>query len=475
MELSREKVLDCLQQVFPEKYNCTYSTSEWKFSSPRGFKIEAKSPVIENIGTAIWYVDEQSITASFESKSNLSREQALQEVNAFNAQHELLSNTMHVYLNDNNTIDVYIRQRLINESDDYIKKFLGSSVVVGIDRLNWWSKMCAEYSKKKIEEEKRQEEAKKKAEEEMKREAEEKRPNFFADFLEVAKKTAELEARKKEEEKKKAETARETEKANENKGQSLLKGVFGKLKTSVEKVTNKTSYPNRIINILKAVAERKKGNLTQQKDNNVFLMGGYQEGDFYLIYSKDYTNPSVDVEFRSCEFENKAKMDDMGATIVKAGINTNFSAYTNPDNTILFRKTIMIQDIEDENTAISDIEKGVDILIHAVVEVRDKWQKWPTKQEVETRRRAKTAKEEAERREREARKKAERKAAEEKRREQLIKECKLEIAQIKVKIADYNNWYNRSKDDYPKRCLEDEKEKLVKAELKLAKLEAGQI
>ena len=82
---------------------------------------------------------------------------------------------------------------------------------------------------------------------------------------------------------------------------------------------------------------------------------------------------------------------------------------------------------------------------------------------------------EAERREREARKKAERKAAEEKRREQLIKECKLEIAQIKVKIADYNNWYNRSKDDYPKRCLEDEKEKLVKAELKLAKLEAGQI
>lgn len=89
-------------------------------------------------------------------------------------------------------------------------------------------------------------------------------------------------------------------------------------------------------------------------------------------------------------------MDDMGATIVKAGINTNFSAYTNPDNTILFRKTITIQDIVDESRAISDINKGIDILLHAVVEIRDKWQKWPTKQESEDRRKVEAAKKEAE-------------------------------------------------------------------------------
>ena len=156
------------------------------------------------------------------------------------------------------------------------------------------------------------------------------------------------------------------------------------------------SYHETMKRILKAVAEQKKGNLIQQKDNNVFLMSEYAEGNFYLTYSKDNSNPSVDVEFRSYEFENKAKMEDMGAAIVKAGINTNFSAYTNPDNTILFRKTITIQDIVDESRAISDINKGIDILIHAVVEIRDKWHKWPKKQESEYRRNVEAAKMEAE-------------------------------------------------------------------------------
>lgn len=476
MELSCEKVLDCLKQEFSGKFSFTYSTSEWKLNSPNGFKIEAKGSIIENLGTAIWYVDEQSITASFESKLSLPREQAIREVNASNAQLDFESNTMHIYLNDNNTIKAYIRQRLIKESDDYIKDFLGFSLVAGIVRLSWWSKMCVEYSKKRIEEETKRQEEEKKKEERRKKEEEERKRVEEVKRQEEAKRKAEEEARKKmEEEKKKAEAAIEKEKASENKVQSLLKGLLGKMKASGDdmsegrwyaekvggdietatkwKVSNKTkaSFPSRMERVFNAAAEGLGKTLTPGKRENGFLLAEYGIGRFgYSYFIIEGECFDVAVHFSSNEFKNKEFAERMSLD-VNDYLKKNevilklqgFDCSLNLGTRVSIRKDILFRDIEDGDL-IDIIQNTTKSLMDVVQKINER-KKWPLSREATFRKR-----------------------------QQLISESKLKIEELKSRVADCEADCARHKrDNYYIQKRAEARADLQKEKLRLEKLNSG--
>ena len=153
------------------------------------------------------------------------------------------------------------------------------------------------------------------------------------------------------------------------------------------------NYPSTMKRIMADAVKQINWEFTPQAEKNAFQIGDYAEGCFSLKHSTDYKNPSVDIEFISREFENSEKTNEMVNVIVNSGLLSNFDAYTRSDNTIFFKKTIAIQNIDDEQTAASNIKDGIDTLINAVITIRDKWQRWPTKAEVEARHREQAARE----------------------------------------------------------------------------------
>ena len=269
----------------------------------------------------------------------------------------------------------------------------------------------------------------------------------------------------------------EHDKNNEvaNKVAQGTRAAAGMLSSAFDKMTKKIAYPSTMKRILAEAVKQVNWELTPQEEKNAFQIGDFAEGCFFLKYSTDSKNPSVDIEFISREFENSEKTKEMGNTIENSGLLKNFKAYVNGDNTILFRKTIAIQNIDDEQTAASNIKYGIETLIIAVSDIKNKWQRWPTYAEVVARHREQAARKAAEERERKAKAAAARKAKEAERREKMIAQCKLNVAKLRVRVAECEAQCNSHRgDDYYIGQRDRAKTDLAKEEYKLQRLEAGE-
>ena len=276
---------------------------------------------------------------------------------------------------------------------------------------------------------------------------------------------------------KKEEHDKNNEVANEvaNKVAQGTRAAAGMLSSAFDKMTKKIAYPSTMKRILAEAVKQVNWELTPQEEKNAFQIGNFAEGCFFLKYSTDSKNPSVDIEFISREFENSEKTKEMGNTIENSGLLKYFKAYVNGDNTILFRKTIAIQNIDDEQTAASNIKDGIETLIIAVSDIKNKWQRWPTYAEVVARHREQAARKAAEERERKAKAAAARKAKEAERREKMIAQCKLNVAKLRVRVAECEAQCNSHRgDDYYIGQRDRAKTDLAKEEYKLQRLEAGE-
>ena len=267
--------------------------------------------------------------------------------------------------------------------------------------------MRKQYEEEEEEEKKKSEEDKKKREEEERKSVEEAKKvaeqqskamdlisAFFSRGEKEAREEAEEEARRKmEEEKKKAETARETEKANENKGQSLLKGLFGKKKASDDGMSKARGSVDKVIDdtvtrtiggvtirtsmktILQEAAQGLKKSLYQEKEN-VFQLSSFRTGQFHYSYYREEKGFDVAVSFKSNEFENKEIAEKMRLDIKDYLKSQGFDdCEVVETKKVLIRKDIILRN-KKEGDLIARIQNTTNLLI-GVVQKIDEWRKWP--------------------------------------------------------------------------------------------------
>lgn len=198
---SNTQIISFVQQQLPQDYHINFSQID-------DHTVVGHSDNFDDMATVMWQTNNGSIVTLIESKLALSRTKALQAVNDFNARHDFKSHMVHLYLKDDNRVVIYMKQRLREDSEEYIKKWVGGTTLIGLNILGWWSNLWAEEAKAKMqaEEEARkaaqavlaQEEARKRMEA-AKREAEQRR------MEEEQRKRAAEQKKKDEENRKKAE------------------------------------------------------------------------------------------------------------------------------------------------------------------------------------------------------------------------------------------------------------------------------
>lgn len=443
-----------------------------------GFSFEEKDETIighcpgyNKIGSFQWKVtvdgDEENYEIEMRVESQRvanDRQIAFLLINDYNKTPKWGGNYCVAALSDDNKFILQMKYDTTQDlSEEFVSFFYAAMpTLVAIKALDWWegvlggsfthdgmidnsavdqrrvrglSKLGSK-AQKAEEEAKRQEEKKKREEEEMKRIEEEKRQ-------EESKRKSEEEARKKmEEEKKKAEVAIEKEKASENKGQSLLKGLLGKLKTSVDDLNN-TSYSRRMKKILNAAAEGFGRTLTPQEKNYVFLLADYSIGRFYYSYSIEKEGFYVFVYYRSREFKNKESAERMRLDIMGDLKSQGISCMVIETNQILIRKAVLFRDIE-EGDLIARIQNTTKSLMFNVQKINE-LRKWPLSREATFRKR-----------------------------QDLIAESKLKIEELKSRVADCEADCARHKrDSYYIQKRADAKADLQKEKLRLEKLQSG--
>lgn len=148
-----ETIISCLKTEIPGNYKIIFTQGPDNTVIGQGGYIEDK-------GTATWKLDGDYLVTFFESKRGMSRAKALRVVNNFNAHNEFKSHMVHIYLRDDNRINIFMKQRIIYKADDGIycepdniqKRLLGGSSIVGLTVLGWWNGLCVDESQRDAEE-----------------------------------------------------------------------------------------------------------------------------------------------------------------------------------------------------------------------------------------------------------------------------------------------------------------------------------
>lgn len=157
----------------------------------------------------------------------------------------------------------------------------------------------------------------------------------------------------------------------------------------------KREYPIKMKKILENVAERKGWILSPKSEYNYFHLKEYNIGSISIRYSSDFCNPTVDIEFISLSFDDEIKADHAGDEIVKSPLAKELEVFVVNKIAIKLKKTVAIQNIDDEEECIVCIQNEIQNLINSVVAIRDNVQKFPTEDEVEARRKEQEAREAA--------------------------------------------------------------------------------
>ena len=153
----------------------------------------------------------------------------------------------------------------------------------------------------------------------------------------------------------------------------------------------KREYPIKMKKILENVAERKGWILSPKSEYNYFHLKEYNIGSISIRYSSDFCNPTVDIEFISLSFDDEIKADHAGDEIVKSPLAKELKVFVVNKIAIKLKKTVAIQNINDEEECIVCIQNEIQNLINSVVAIRDNVQKFPTEDEVEARRKEQEA------------------------------------------------------------------------------------
>ena len=235
------------------------------------------------------------------------------------------------------------------------------------------------------------------------------------------------------------------------------------------------AYPGTMKKILTEYAKQNKWELVPLEDNNRFRLCIFEEGSLFLNYSTDVNNPTVDVEFWSFPFVGDGEAKRVGDSIADSRFGNDIDIYIVAKNQLKLKKTVALQNIEDETDSIKRIKDCVQSFINTVDGIGKNIQKWPTKAETEARYRELEEKAAAEERARKAREVAAQQAAEAEQRKKMIAKCKLNIGKLRAEVAKYEaECTSHRGDDYYRRHRDDAKAELAKEKYKLQQLEAGE-
>lgn len=235
------------------------------------------------------------------------------------------------------------------------------------------------------------------------------------------------------------------------------------------------AYPGTMKKILTEYAKQNRWELVPLEDKNRFRLCIFEEGSLFLNYSTDVNNPTVDVEFWSFPFVGDGEAKRVGDSIADSRFGNDIDIYIVAKIQLKLKKTVALQNIEDETDSIKRIKDCVQSFINTVDGIGKNIQKWPTKAETEARYRELEEKAAAEERARRAREAAAQQAAEAEQRKQMIAKCKLNIGKLRAKVAECEaDCTSHRGDDYYRRRRDDAKADLAKEKYKLQQLEAGE-
>lgn len=254
-----------------------------------------------------------------------------------------------------------------------------------------------------------------------------------------------------------------------------VKTVSGTLSSAFDKMTKKIAYPSTMKKILTEYAKQMGWELTPLEDNNYFRLHQFAQGALFLRYSTDVNNPTVDVEFMSFAFEGDGKAKRVGEAIVDSRFAYDIEVYTISKIQLKLKKTVTLQNVEDEADSVNRVKDCVQSMVDTVVNVEENIQKWPTRAETEARFRELEEKAAAEERARRARAAAAQQAAEAEQRKQMIAKCKLNIGKLRAEVAKCEaDCTSHRGDDYYRRRRDKAKADLAEEKYKLQRLEAGE-
>ena len=260
-----------------------------------------------------------------------------------------------------------------------------------------------------------------------------------------------------------------------NKVTQGTRAAAGMLSSAFDMVSKKMSYSRTMKNILTECAKQMGWELTPQSDKNFFNLCQFEEGTFFLKHSTDVNNPTVDVEFISFPFVGDGKAERVGNAIANSRFGNVVDIYTVSKIQLKLKKSIALQNIEDEADSIMRVKYCVQSLINTVDSIQKNIQKWPTKSETEALIRELEAEAAAEEWARKARVAADQQAAEAEQRKQMIAKCKLNIGKLRAKVAECEaDCTSHRGDDYYRRRRDSAKADLAKEKYKLQQLEAGE-
>lgn len=168
-----------------------------------------------------------------------------------------------------------------------------------------------------------------------------------------------------------------------------------------------SDYHGTMKKILTEFAKQKGWKLMPQKDNNYFKLHQYEQGSFFLRYSTDVNNPTVDIEFLSFPFEGDGQAERVGKAIVKSTFANDLKVFVISDIQLKLKKTVALKNVNDVTDSVNRVIDCVNSLINTAVDLEENIQKWPTKTETEARIRELEEKLAAEERARKARAAAE--------------------------------------------------------------------
>lgn len=235
------------------------------------------------------------------------------------------------------------------------------------------------------------------------------------------------------------------------------------------------AYPGTMKKILTEYAKQNRWELVPLEENNRFRLCIFEEGSFFLNYSTDVNNPTVDVEFMSFPFEGDGKAERVGNAIANSRFGNDIDIYTVSKIQLKLKKNVALQNIEDETDSVKRVKDGVQSLINTVDGIQKNIQKWPTKAETEARYRELEEKAAAEERARRARAAAAQQAAEAEQRKQMIAKCKLNIGKLRAEVAKCEaDCTSHRGDDFYRRQRDKAKADLAEEKYKLQRLEAGE-
>lgn len=235
------------------------------------------------------------------------------------------------------------------------------------------------------------------------------------------------------------------------------------------------AYPGTMKKILTEYAKQNKWELVPLEDNNRFRLCIFEEGSLFLNYSTDVNNPTVDVEFWSFPFVGDGEAKRVGDSIADSRFGNDIDIYIVAKIQLKLKKTVALQNIDDETDSIKRIKDCVQSFINTVDGIGKNIQKWPTKAETEARYRELEEKAAAEERARKAREVAAQQAAEAEKRKQMIAKCKLNIGKLRAEVAKCEaDCTSHRGDDFYRRRRDKAKADLAEEKYKLQRLEAGE-